>query len=122
MSADNGCYIGRFTTEKGFEYRVIHAQAIENCDYSSFVDDSYPTKLIHAYRIVYYGRSEIYDVEGAWKKARELYEEILNSAFPICEYGVSEIYYDEPFPNMTTKEASDYIDEYWKKRQRSRYQ
>ena len=109
MSADNGCYLGRFTTNDGFEYRVTHAQAIENCDY----DKNYPTKLIHAYRTVYYGRSEIYNEKGAWERARKLYEEILDGEYPICEYGVSEIHYDEPFPDMTTKEASDYIDEYW---------
>ena len=112
MSSDNGVYIGRFTINDDFEYRVTHAQAIENCDY----DDSephYPTKLIHAYRTVYYGRSNIYNKGGAWERARELYEEILNDLYPICEYGVSEIRYDEPFPNMTIEEASKFIDEYW---------
>ena len=32
MSSDNGIYIGSFPTiNGGVEYRVIHAQAIENC-------------------------------------------------------------------------------------------
>lgn len=109
MSADNGIYIGRFKINDDFEYRVTHAQAIENCDY----DEPYPAKLIHAYRTVYYGTSNIYNKKGAWERARKLYEEILDGEYPICEYGVSEIHYDEPFPDMTTKEASDYIDEYW---------
>jgi hypothetical protein len=115
ISADNGVYIGRFTKDDGFEYRVIHAQAIENCDY----DKSFPEKLIHAYRVIYYGASEVYDKEGAWKRAQELYEEVMKD-WGICEYGVSEIQYNEPFPQMIVEEARKFIDEYWEEHQKKR--
>ena len=37
MSADNGIYVGKFPTvdPNNFEYRVIHAQAIENLSYET---------------------------------------------------------------------------------------
>ena len=78
--------------------------------------------------MVYYGESEIYDNEGAGDRALELYKEILEGSnqyspmdvpFPVCEYGISEIQYDEPFPEMTVEEAVKFIDdEYWKEEQK----
>lgn len=115
ISADNGVYIGRFTKDDGFEYRVVHTQAIENCDHNK----AFSAELIQAYRVVYYVESEVYDEEGAWKRARELYEEIIEDSW-VCEYGISVFNYDEPFPQMTVEEARKFIDEYWEERQEKR--
>ena len=98
MSADNGIYVGRFLkNEGGFEYRVIHAQAIENCEYE---------ELAQAYQVLYYGNSEVYDNEHyAWIEAEKLYDEIMESDCRICEYGIHMLTYDKPFPTMTREEA-----------------
>lgn len=106
MSADNTVAVGRFLSEDGqYTYRVIHAQAIENCD----LDDSYPPKLIEAFRVQYYGKSEVFtDVRKAYREAIKLYE-----GYVFVEYGIQEINYDEPFPTMTTDEANEIIEDYF---------
>jgi hypothetical protein len=93
MSADNTVAIGKFTD--GF--RVVHAQAIENCDYA----DGFPKEETQAYRVVYYGDSEVFEnEEAAHKQAIMLYNEM-----PFVEYGIQLIDYNEPFPSMTVKQA-----------------
>lgn len=119
MSADNGIYIGRFITkgkisgayeglDSKYEYRVIHAQAIENCDR----DIHTPSKVTDAIRVSYYDTSPIFhSPEEAWKDANRLSAKEL-----ILEYGVSEIHYDEPFPTLTNEEAEVVITEYYNKK------
>ena len=121
MSADNGVYLGRFLRkdtpdgERGYEYRVIHAQAIENCDYAP----NFPAEITDAYRVDYYGRADVCCTEKeAWEQARAMEKEIADSDFPILEYGVSEIHYDVPFPSMTAEEAGKKQDEYWGRREK----
>src|SRR3990170_8825474 len=120
MSADNGIYIGRFTLPDGtkdtaFEYRVIHTQAIENCDYG--VD--FPAELTQAYRVLYYGKADICSTEKeAWEQAAAMEKAVAESDFPVLEYGVSEIHYDVPFPSMTVEEARKKQDEYWGQREK----
>ena len=115
MSADNCIAIGRFVRKDGFEYRVIHASAIENCDY----DSNLPAEITDAYRVDYYGRADVcYTEQEAWEQARALEKEIADSDFPILEYGVSEIHYDVPFPSMTAEEARKKEDEYWGQREK----
>ena len=114
MSADNGVYIGWFpTADGGVEYRVIHAQAIDNTEDS----DQFPNELTDAYIVSYYGDAEVYTNEDdANKKAVEIYKDIMNDDFgcAIIEYGIQIIEYPRPFPKMTKQEAMDYEDQYWK--------
>lgn len=116
MSADNGIYIGRFMRVESrnplkakFEYRVIHAQAIENCDDSH----DFPSEITDAYRALYYGGAPIFtDADEAHKQARELV-----TPEPILEYGISEIHYDIVFPSLSKADAEQAIDKYWKERE-----
>lgn len=143
MSADNGIYIGRFLRkwrcgkcdggafpehsvrctkredytrgDGSYVYRVITAQAIENCD----EDYKFPKELTAAYRVEYYGRSEVFDSEeDAWNEARRLESEIMGSEFPVLEYGISMISYDVPFPDITPEVAASYIDWYWNQQEK----
>ena len=96
MSADNGIYI--LQSKDG--WRVIEAQAIDNL----WWDDYYKeirTVLNPDMLLEYFGKCEVLKTkEEAMILATELYEEIMNSDFPICEYGISFIYgwEDEEFP------------------------
>lgn len=116
MSADNGIYIARFKCghpietckDDGFEYRVTHAQAIENCELDP---EKYSKELIDAYRVSYFGRSEVYFTrEDAQKEAWRLHDEIMDDDFAVLEYGISEITFDVPFPTMTEEEAHKIMD------------
>ena len=123
MSADNGIYIGRFysfglkSKKNRFEYRVIHTQAIENCDYAI----QYPKKLIDASRVEYYGDADVcYTEQEAWEQAKAFYDEVMEDD-GILEYGMSRINYDVPFPKMTKREAHKYSESYWKRMAKKRY-
>lgn len=114
MSADNGIYvlqtpvsetISNLLTEgtRGFElfeYRVIHAQAIENVNYYKE-----GTLLREAEVVNYFGKAEVLtNREQALIKGHELAREIMKDC-GILEYGVSEINWPTPFPTMTYDEA-----------------
>lgn len=97
MSADNGIYIGAFPKTEGsteYEYRVIHAQAIDNVYWTP--DDSLeenPREIVQ-----YFGKAEVMTEEFAHKKAFEMEKEILNDEFcPILEYGISTMTFNRPF-------------------------
>lgn len=108
MSADNGIYIGCFPD--GF--RVIHAQAIENCDDG----DGFPQNYVDATRVIYYGDATLYKhKEDARKKAFEMYDEIMEGDMPILEYGISEVEYDRLLPSITKRKARKTIEDYWYK-------
>lgn len=108
MSADNCIAIGRFPNSKspnGFEYRIIHAQAIENCNDSS----EFPNELTDHYRAAYYGDAkQIFDPREAFRQAHALYNEI-----EWTEYGLLVYHYDRPLLNKTVEECNQWLDEWW---------
>lgn len=89
MSADNGIYI-LATKGKSFltEYRVIHAQAIENINWQP---DESGFNMLNLWD--YFKDSEVFfDQDSARKKAQSIYKEIIKNDFcPIVEYGICEI-------------------------------
>lgn len=94
MSSDNGLYILKTPKENsdGFEYRVIHAQAINNI----YFDDTFPNNNnpegTPKEVIAYFGNCEVLTEEAAQKKAFEMYDEIIKDDFcPIVEYGICSI-------------------------------
>jgi hypothetical protein len=113
MSADNGVYIlksrapmvksddgwGWVHPPHGHEYRVAHCCAIDNLDYSDL------------YLPLYFGRSKVYiDQKEAVKEAERIYDEIMESDFPIVEYGISFVESDKEYPRMTVEQAEDAVD------------
>ena len=107
MSADNCVAIGSFplvdnTGAAVVEYRVIHAQAIENCDFGDTEEQDYT-------RVSYYGQAtSIATYEEAQKEANRLYAEL-----DICEYGICDMEYDRPLINKTPEEATKWLNEKW---------
>lgn len=113
MSADNGVYIlktPRRDWPERFEYRVAHAQAIENViqQNASWAD------IQPAYAIMYFGDSTVFDHKAdALLEAGIMEDEVLSDDFcPILEYGICEVTpgFDGPFPDMTVEEAQEDID------------
>lgn len=90
MSADNGIYIGKF----GEEYRVIHAQAIENVEYEP---DFHGFNAEWVAR--YYHSAPCFATKAeALALASQMEDEILSDDFcPILEYGISTINFGRPF-------------------------
>jgi len=97
MSADNGIYI---LESEGPEWRVVHAQAIENinwnpetrttCDSSFFNNDELKS---------YFGRCEVFtSKDDAVRAALAIEGEIAQSDFPVLEYGISFIHLPRKFP------------------------
>lgn len=78
MSADNGIYIATFPNHSGGEeYRVTHAQAIENTKYDEYVRDYFENAATFA------------SLNVARNYAFRLEQEILKDDFcPILEYGI----------------------------------
>lgn len=130
MSSDNGIYIGKFSKGDGFEYRVIHAQAIENCDYR--FDDEPPygkeheakpesewsdeTKMLQdCQRLVYYGESNSFTKSEALEEAKKLDQE-----FKFSEYGICEIEYSRPLPDLTVEQASKILSDWEEKKDKER--
>jgi len=104
MSADNGIYILRTPTKggDGFEYRVAHAQAIENLNYAGVVGDWYT--------VVYFGNSEVHTGENsAFVAAAKEYE-----AHGWTEYGICSIKRDEEFPDIPYEKAKSLLYAFWK--------
>ena len=103
MSKDNGIYI---LQTKGNEFRVVHAQAIENIyfwenrfGHSVYKEEANPVELEK-----YFGKSQVFDNKvDANKKALDLWEQIMNSDCPIVEYGIQDISLPNlEFPNGRT--------------------
>ena len=87
MSADNGVYILKTPDGKnGFEYRVVHAQAIDNIYWEH--PDGNPEQVVN-----YFGKCQVFkNGSDAFNKANDLVKEIISDEFcPILEYGVSQI-------------------------------
>ncbi|KKN99068.1 hypothetical protein LCGC14_0143150 [marine sediment metagenome] len=97
MSADNGIYV---LESAGPEYRVAHAMAIENINYNpDLPDDMGPPFFNMDWVNRLFGKCEVFtDINEAWKLAFKMEDEIMESDFPILEYGVSTIKMPHPFP------------------------
>lgn len=93
MSADNGIYVASFPIADSTEvqWRVIHAQAIDNVDYGSMAEQD-------ASRWAYFGDAKTFsNKKDALTYAHDLEEEILNDDFcNILEYGVNCIEFEHP--------------------------
>ena len=104
MSADNGIYIGRFPKtanpynvklhEADVEYRVIHAQAIDNLDFKVPEDMDYNPREVMSY----FENAPVFaDEKSAVTEAYRMYKEQMESDCPIVEYGISEIRFSQPY-------------------------
>jgi hypothetical protein len=103
-------------TPGSFEYRVIDAQAIENCEDSDFGDH-----VLDCTRLCYYGKAKpFYSEEEAVKEALRMEKEIMESDFPVLEYGISTIEYDRPLLKMSVEEARKKLDDHWKQFQKEK--
>jgi uncharacterized protein with ParB-like and HNH nuclease domain len=94
MSADNGIYIGIFGNDNN-EFRVIHAQAIDNV--------FWPDGENAEYIVDYFQDATCFPtIEEAELEANKMADEIYSDDFcPILEYGISYLRF--------TKKFSDYI-------------
>lgn len=89
MSSDNGLYILATRGKLMFpEYRVTHAQAIENINWNP---DESGFNLLTLWQ--YFKDSNVYfERDKAWSKARAMHNEIMEDDYcPIVEYGICEI-------------------------------
>lgn len=103
MSADNGIYIGQW--DDGF--RVAYCHAIDNIDCEG---------LKKEYECALFGNSKVFATkQEAMQEAMRMEEEIMNSDFPILEYGISSIGHRGEWPKMSIKEARDALSAYWHK-------
>jgi hypothetical protein len=100
MSADNGIYILRTNlSENLYEYRVAHAQAIENIFWDDERDEI-GDKLNPQITKDYFGFSQVFhSKDDALKEASKLYENMMQSDFPVVEYGIQTLYIEQEFPN-----------------------
>lgn len=105
MSADNGIYILESVAADGrSEFRVAHAQAIENANYipPGFSPERDRQFWNLEYTWAIWHRSPIFhDKDTAFKKAYEI-----RNTLDICEYGVCLEYMPRPFP--TDDEAMEF--------------
>jgi len=104
MSADNGVYI--LCTKN--EWRVAHAQAIENIDY--FPECSL---LGDATLVQVFGLSKVFTFkDAACDYAFDLADKIDKEGY--LEYGISIIHREWiTFPTMSFDEAARILDDYW---------
>jgi len=104
MSADNGIYILKLKDQ----YRVIHAQAIDNLWWShvsmTLENDFVPTRIVE-----YYGGAKPLSTEQeATSLALKIYDEIMEDDFcPIIEYGISKFEIDKTW-NEIVEDAKEF--------------
>ena len=97
MSADNGIYILKTKDQ----YRVIHAQAIDNLSWSHIKRNS-QREMISTRIVEYYGNSRYTrDVEIAQKVAFAM-----SKRYPVLEYGISILRINKTW-NQIIKEAKE---------------
>lgn len=106
MSADNGIYVLSTPIPEKYlelrEYRVAHAQAIDNIYYYKE-----GTKLREAELVMYFGRSKPY----LSREAALICAHDMAKTCEILEYGVCEIEWPTVFPMMTIEEAENILKE-----------
>lgn len=113
MSADNGIYVLETPRQAvvgdelpSREYRVAHAQAIDNI---TFFKEG---PLRDAELVAYFGRAEVlYNKTEALVKAHEEADKC-----SILEYGVNLIHWPTPFPILTVEEARKILKDYCEKK------
>ena len=99
MSADNGIYILQTNKGDGFEFRVVHLQAVENYQWDN-VDKCYTDDedvLIENAREMWRDCEVFTDKREAFLEADEQTEEILSDDCGILEYGICTIKIDREF-------------------------
>lgn len=103
MSADNCIAVGEFPTKDGGkEYRVAHAQAVENLDFGGQEEQDYT-------RVCYFGDAKVFgDEELAMEEAERLAE-----ATPVLEYGIQLFFFDRPLLDVSVKEANAWLKKKW---------
>ena len=111
MSADNGIYILVTKSddgEDGVEYRVKHAQAIENLYYRPIGHPDYgDAKFVPQEAFSFFGNCEVfYDKSYAHNAAH-----MLSEGCEILEYGIQELkHQDQYFEEFTDLEMEEYED------------
>lgn len=107
MSADNGIYIGKFPKEDqvgvlpgacDYEYRVVEGQAIDNIYF--FEDETLARKFNdeNPRAIVdYFGAADVLTQDAALNLAFSKENDIMASAFPVLEYGISTLIFKKPW-------------------------
>lgn len=109
MSADNGIYIGRFPKTPGsteYEYRTIHAQAIDNVFFQEPEGNPY-------FVVEYFKEAEPTSEAEALNRAFAMEREILEDEMcPILEYGISNLRFPHPWEWYNSKhdEYKNYYD------------
>lgn len=111
MSADNGIYVASFPNKDGGkEFRVAHAQAIENTTLNFMPNGENKTKLQDAYRVLIFGQSAVFaNRDQALQKAAEVEDEIMNSNYAVLEYGICFLDFDRPLVDLTYEEAEEAV-------------
>lgn len=102
MSADNGIYILK---SEGPEFRVVHAQAIENINWNEQTKSCCDPHYFNMEEVRrYFGKCKVFSNQvDADVEAVKLADEILGDTMcPILEYGISMIYLPCKFPGTTT--------------------
>ena len=84
MSADNGVYI----LEMKDQARVIHAQAIDNLNWTWLGGGQSREKFVPTAVVEYFGGVKPMTLQEAHDEAHRLYKDILDDDFGICEYGI----------------------------------
>lgn len=107
MSSDNGIYVGTFPTPSGEkEYRVIHAQAIDNVDFGDQEMQDYT-------RVSYFGSAISFGtLDLAMEEAGFLANKVLDDC-GLLEYGISVLHFERPLINKTVEEADVWIKKKW---------
>lgn len=96
MSADNGIYVLRTPAAdgRGFEFRVAHAQAIDNIDYPN-------RGLVDEYLLNVFGRSWVlHRQRRAVALAHLLHDDMIADGW-YTEYGVQVVELERPFPGTS---------------------
>lgn len=105
MSADNGVYIlkTRGREEGQFEYRVTHAQAIDNLNYNALTGKD-QKDFIPEEAFAYFDGCEVFSQEeAAFAQAKQIAKD-----YPLLEYGICLLDFShQEYPTHLTKD--DYV-------------
>lgn len=121
MSADNGIYILRNPKKDNpteFEFRVVQCSAIDNIslhdpDSVVITDDGNTYHIGKIYEVLLFSHSIVYnDKLKAMARASDIEDDNHNQEF-YTEYGIRTIYRDDPFPELSHKEAKILYDQYF---------
>lgn len=84
MSSDNGTYILQTAGEEGPEFRIVHAQSIDNI-YGQYIESTSNWSPNPKSIVEYFGESKVYtDLEQAWDEAFRLDESYDWSEDGVC--------------------------------------